>query len=41
MAAKKTTKNYGFYGILKWECSLLIPSFPFSSPFSFPSHKSS
>ena len=26
---EKTTKNYGFYGILKWEGSLLIPSFPF------------
>jgi len=30
---EKTTTNYGFYGILKWEGSLLIPSFPsFSSP---------
>jgi len=29
---EKTMKNYGFYGILKWEGSLLIPSFSLSFP---------
>jgi len=33
---KKTTKNYGFYSILKWEGSLLIPSFTFPPLLSLP-----